>query len=211
MKKSLIYTRTGDKGKTSLVGGARVSKTHVRLEAYGTVDELNSQLGLLYTYLTDEADKKTILWIQHKLFSVGSYLATDQTNTTLHVESQISDTDIQRLENVIDETALRTGINKCIIHAICMELSDGIAHFASEGFSVPLLYLGMLHFSVRAESVKEIDDITPSLITNRRISMTPNKQIKKRLNSSPLCITCYDKSGVIVRRIITNSQTLTNN
>ena len=52
MKKSLIYTRTGDKGKTSLVGGARVSKTHVRLEAYGTVDELNSQLGLLYTYLT---------------------------------------------------------------------------------------------------------------------------------------------------------------
>lgn len=115
------------------------------------------------------------------------------------------------LENVIDETALRTGINKCIIHAICMELSDVIAHFASEGFSVPLLYLGMLHFSVRAESVKEIDDITPSLITNRRISMTPNKQIKKRLNSSPLCITCYDKSGVIVRRIITNSQTLTNN
>ena len=104
MKKSLIYTRSGDKGKTSLVGGARVSKTHVRLEAYGTVDELNSQLGLLYTYLTDEADKKTILWIQHKLFSVGSYLATDQTNTTLHVESQISDTDIQRLENVIDET-----------------------------------------------------------------------------------------------------------
>ena len=61
MKKSLIYTRTGDKGKTSLVGGARVSKTHVRLEAYGTVDELNSQLGLLYTYLTDEADKKLVL------------------------------------------------------------------------------------------------------------------------------------------------------
>ena len=49
-KKSLIYTRTGDKGKTSLVGGTRVSKTHIRLEAYGTVDELNSQLGLLYTF-----------------------------------------------------------------------------------------------------------------------------------------------------------------
>ena len=109
MKKSLIYTRTGDKGTTALVGGTRVAKTHVRLEAYGTVDELNSQLGLLYTYLTDEADKKTILWIQHKLFSVGSYLATDQTNTTLHVESQISDTDIQRLENVIDETGNRYG------------------------------------------------------------------------------------------------------
>ena len=102
-KKSLIYTRTGDKGKTSLVGGARVKKTHVRLEAYGTVDELNSQLGLLYTYLTEEGDKKLILWVQHKLFSVGSYLATDQSNTALRIESQIADEDIHRLENVIDE------------------------------------------------------------------------------------------------------------
>lgn len=102
-KKSLIYTRTGDKGKTSLVGGARVKKTHVRLEAYGTVDELNSQLGLLYTYLTEEVDKKLILWVQHKLFSVGSYLATDQSNTALRIESQIADEDIHRLENAIDE------------------------------------------------------------------------------------------------------------
>ena len=103
MKKSLIYTRTGDKGKTSLVGGARVSKTHIRLEAYGTVDELNSQLGLLYTYLVEEDDRKMILWIQHKLFSVGSYLATDQTNTSLRIESQVADEDIQRLECAIDE------------------------------------------------------------------------------------------------------------
>ena len=102
-KKSLIYTRTGDKGKTSLVGGTRVKKTHVRLEAYGTVDELNSQLGLLYTYLTEEGDKKLILWVQHKLFSVGSYLATDQSNTALRIESQIADEDIHRLENAIDE------------------------------------------------------------------------------------------------------------
>ena len=104
MKKSLIYTRSGDKGKTSLVGGARVSKTHVRLEAYGTVDELNSQLGLLYTYLTEEVDRKTILWVQHKLFSVGSYLATDQENTTLRMESQLSQEDVCRLERLIDET-----------------------------------------------------------------------------------------------------------
>ena len=81
-----------------------MSKTHVRLEAYGTVDELNSQLGLLHTYLTDEADRKLILWVQHKLFSVGSYLATDQTNTTLRIESQVSDEDIRRLEVAIDET-----------------------------------------------------------------------------------------------------------
>ena len=58
MKKSMIYTKTGDKGTTSLVGGVRVPKTHIRLEAYGTVDELNSYLGLLQTYLTEEADKR---------------------------------------------------------------------------------------------------------------------------------------------------------
>lgn len=103
MKKSLIYTRTGDKGKTSLVGGTRVPKTHIRLEAYGTIDELNAQLGLLYTYLIEEDDRKLILWVQHKLFSVGSYLATDQNNTTLRIESQIADEDIQRLEHAIDE------------------------------------------------------------------------------------------------------------
>ena len=103
VKKSLIYTRTGDKGKTSLVGGTRVAKTHVRLEAYGTVDELNSQLGLLYTYLTDEDDRKLILWVQHKLFCVGSYLATDQANTTLRIESQVADEDIVRMEKAIDE------------------------------------------------------------------------------------------------------------
>lgn len=103
MKKSIVYTRTGDKGMTSLVGGNRVSKTHVRLEAYGTVDELNSQLGLLHTYLTDEEDRRIVLWVQNKLFSVGSYLATDQENTTLRMESRIADEDILRLERAIDE------------------------------------------------------------------------------------------------------------
>ena len=74
MKKSMIYTKTGDKGTTSLVGGTRVPKTHIRLEAYGTVDELNSYLGLLQTYLTDEEDKQIMvrIWqrIRHKSICV---------------------------------------------------------------------------------------------------------------------------------------------
>ena len=103
MKKSVIYTRTGDKGMTSLVGGSRVSKTHIRLEAYGTIDELDTHLGLLLTYLNETEDmKKLVLWVQHKLFTVGSYLATDQTCTTLRVESRIGDEDIVRLEQAID-------------------------------------------------------------------------------------------------------------
>ncbi len=102
MTKSRIYTRTGDKGTTSLVGGVRVSKTHTRLEAYGTVDELNSHIGVLRTYLTDEEDQKLINFIQCKLFSVGSYLATDQSCTQLRMASHIAEEDIFRLEQAID-------------------------------------------------------------------------------------------------------------
>ena len=90
MKKSLVYTKTGDKGTTSLVGGSRVPKTHIRLEAYGTVDELNSHLGWLNTYLQDESDRDFILSIQHKLFAIGSHLATDQEKTQLKAASIIT-------------------------------------------------------------------------------------------------------------------------
>ena len=73
MKKSLIYTRTGDKGTTALVGGTRVPKTHARLEAYGTIDELDTHLGLLLTYLTEAEDKELVLWVQHSLLSRRSF------------------------------------------------------------------------------------------------------------------------------------------
>ena len=94
MKKSNVYTKTGDKGMTSLVGGVRVPKTHPRLEAYGTVDELNAFIGLLITYVTDEADREFLLGVQHKLFSVGSYLATDQDHKALRPQSIIRSEDV---------------------------------------------------------------------------------------------------------------------
>ncbi|WP_300729777.1 cob(I)yrinic acid a,c-diamide adenosyltransferase [uncultured Bacteroides sp.] len=103
MKKSLVYTRTGDKGTTSLVGGVRVSKTHARLEAYGTVDELNSNIGVLVASMEDDENRALLLFVQHKLFSLGSYLATDQSQTDLHVESKITAECIERLERAIDK------------------------------------------------------------------------------------------------------------
>lgn len=102
MKKSLVYTKTGDKGTTSLVGGTRVPKTHERLEAYGTIDELNSNLGVLISLLPDGADRTFVLRIQHKLFAVGSYLATDQENTTLKEASIITPEHVEEVEKEID-------------------------------------------------------------------------------------------------------------
>ena len=104
MKKSLIYTRTGDKGMTSLVGGARVPKTHVRLEAYGTIDELNAQIGCLVSLMEEGEHKDLLRFVQHKLFALGSYLATYTSKTDLRAESSILPENIKRLEQAIDET-----------------------------------------------------------------------------------------------------------
>lgn len=104
MKKSLIYTRTGDKGTTSLVGGVRVPKTHARLEAYGTMDELNAQIGYLISLMEDGEDKEMLKFVQHKLFTLGSYLATDTSKMNLGTESHILPEHVARLEQAIDET-----------------------------------------------------------------------------------------------------------
>ena len=98
----MIYTGTGDKGTTSLVGGQRVSKAHQRIESYGTIDELNSFIGLLMTSLDEPEDEQFLLFVQHKLFTIGSYLATDQTTTELKIESQVTPESIEKIESEID-------------------------------------------------------------------------------------------------------------
>ena len=97
-----IYTKTGDKGTTSLVGGTRVPKTHIRLEAYGTVDELNSNLGLLITYLLDGKDKDFLQQVQDRLFAVGSHLDTDREKMELKEASIISPEQVEMVEREID-------------------------------------------------------------------------------------------------------------
>ncbi|MCM1451064.1 MAG: cob(I)yrinic acid a,c-diamide adenosyltransferase [Clostridium sp.] len=101
-----IYTRTGDKGLTSLVGGKRVPKTSSRLEAYGTVDELNSHIGLLLAYgeIPPQA-VGTLRRVQHRLFNLGSQLATEPESP--YQPQGISQRDVAELENAIDETEER--------------------------------------------------------------------------------------------------------
>ena len=97
-----IYTKTGDKGTTGLIGGTRVAKNDIRLEAYGTIDELNSFIGLLNTYIFEEENKNFLYEIQNKLFSIGSYLATDTSKAEINTASYLSDTDVLNIENEID-------------------------------------------------------------------------------------------------------------
>ena len=103
MKKSSVYTKTGDSGKTSLVGGMRVSKTHVRLEAYGSVDELNSFVGWLNCAIDEAECREFLLFVQCKLFSIGGYLATETEKTELKNSTMLSENDIARIETEIDK------------------------------------------------------------------------------------------------------------
>lgn len=97
-----IYTRTGDQGQTSLVGGQRVSKTCARLESYGTVDELCSQIGLLITYCTQEQDITFLTDVQNKLFVVGGYLATDNSQRNVRPGNIVTHEMVTTIEQEID-------------------------------------------------------------------------------------------------------------
>ena len=95
-----IYTKTGDEGMTSLVGGKRVKKCCARLDSYGSVDELNSFIGLLVTYITDKADIAFLQKIQRELFMVGGSLATDLSVSEARCE--VTQAMISDIESEID-------------------------------------------------------------------------------------------------------------
>jgi cob(I)alamin adenosyltransferase len=97
-----IYTKTGDKGTTSLIGGTKVSKGHMRIESYGSVDELNSYMGLIRSYLNSEDEfSGLIAEIQNNLFVIGSLLAADPGNHNM-VLPELSMEDVSKLEQAMD-------------------------------------------------------------------------------------------------------------
>ena len=97
MKKATIYTRTGDSGTTSLCGGTRVAKDHPRVEAYGTLDELNAHLGLLAASLDNAAAIGFIENIENTIFNIGCHLANENCQ-----DSPVDESDVERLEKEID-------------------------------------------------------------------------------------------------------------
>lgn len=96
-----IYTKTGDKGDTALFGGKRISKCELRIECYGTIDELNSYVGLLRDQEVNKKRKEILVEIQDRLFTIGSILATEPGNTKVKIPA-LSDNDITFLEQHID-------------------------------------------------------------------------------------------------------------
>jgi cob(I)alamin adenosyltransferase len=97
-----IYTKTGDKGTTSLFGGKRVSKANHRIDTYGTVDELNAHIGLLRDQAVNKIRESVLIEIQDRLFTIGSILATEPGNTKVKVPF-LSENDVAFLEKEIDE------------------------------------------------------------------------------------------------------------
>lgn len=103
-----IYTKTGDKGQTSLYGGTRVPKYNLRIESYGTVDELNAHIGLVKDQKIDETTAETLLKIQNELFTLGAMLATPPEKEVLKSGKErlnipkITEPEIEYLENEID-------------------------------------------------------------------------------------------------------------
>ncbi len=99
-----VYTRTGDAGQTSLIGGTRVPKDCIRLESYGTIDELNAEIGLLLTYVTEQPDRECLIGIQGNLFTVGAQLATPAGSP--HTPScKITPAEVDELEKQIDQAS----------------------------------------------------------------------------------------------------------
>jgi cob(I)alamin adenosyltransferase len=144
-----IYTKKGDRGETSLIGGKRVSKNHTRVEAYGTIDELISAIGIVRAYETDSYYKKFIFDIQNNLMNIAAILASEE--DTVKKLPEISDEDVALLENEIDKiTETLPKLKYFVIpggnlpesfahlsRSICRRAERVIVSLEKEGYPVP--------------------------------------------------------------------------
>lgn len=158
MNKIKIYTKTGDNGSTGLIGGTRVDKSDIRLEAYGTIDELNSWLGLIRSSCDDENLKNRLFSIQNCLFVIGSNLATDEDKSDLRKNLFIKEEKISELETEIDimqemlpplSNFIIPGGSVCsgyihIARTVCRRAERRIAVLNNEGNNTIIKYINRL-------------------------------------------------------------------
>lgn len=152
-----IYTKKGDKGETSLLGGTKVPKHHIRIEAYGTIDELNSYMGLLGEYPEIEELRPFIRNIQHTLFSIGSHLANDSRTfklpeipqevvTQLELSIDEMETNLPPLRNFILPGGNFANANAHIARCVCRRAERNIVHLneSSEVSPIIIQYINRL-------------------------------------------------------------------
>jgi cob(I)alamin adenosyltransferase len=131
-----IYTKGGDKGDTSLIGGKRVPKSSKRINAYGDVDELNASIGVAISFIEDDEVRKLLEKIQSELFIVGSDLADPSYPDSINNNPRVADTMVKELENVIDKYDQEVGAIQYFIlpggsrEASLLHLARGIARRA---------------------------------------------------------------------------------
>jgi cob(I)alamin adenosyltransferase len=144
-----VYTKKGDRGETSLIGGKRVPKNHIRVEAYGTIDELISAVGIIRAGETDDYYKKVIFEIQNKLMNIAAILAAD--DDAAKKLPEITGEDVVMLENEIDKiTETLPKLNSFVIpggslsesfahlaRSICRRAERIIVSLTNEGYQIP--------------------------------------------------------------------------
>ncbi len=142
-----IYTKTGDKGQTSLIGGTRVPKHHLRIESYGTVDELNSYIGLIRDQALSDHQQFLLKEIQDRLFTIGSALASDPEKSKMKIPD-LHQEDIELLEKEIDTMTAElpelrhfilpggsNGVSFChIARCVCRRAERICVHLSEESF-----------------------------------------------------------------------------
>jgi cob(I)alamin adenosyltransferase len=154
-----IYTRTGDQGETSLIGGTRVPKHHIRIESYGTVDELNSYIGLIKDQNIDAHTKGILNEIQDRLFTIGSALASDPEKSKMKIpdlkpeDILLLETEMDNMDVILPEMrsfVLPGGheiISFChIARCVCRRAERNTIHLAEGNMVAPLIlqYLNRL-------------------------------------------------------------------
>ena len=179
-----VYTKTGDDGTTSLIGGLRVKKTNSRIEAYGTVDELSAQLGLLVSFMKDGDDKNLVVRTQRNLFTVFSYLATDTAKTPLAPSYTLDPAETKRLEDAIDAInasipqqksfILPGGSHEAAIAHVCRTVcrrAERRIFFLAEGTKIApevLQYINRLsdYLFVLARKLNFVDGVREKILDN---------------------------------------------
>ncbi len=153
-----IYTKKGDSGQTGLLGGTRIAKHHLRIDAYGNTDELNSHIGLLRDLLVDTEHTPILLEIQDRLFTLGSHLALDPKHVGKMKLPEVMEDDVLRLEQEIDRMELTLppmrqfvlpGGHTTVSHihiarCVCRRAERGVSHLKEES-EVPDIILRYLN------------------------------------------------------------------